>query len=312
MSGRVDSTTALVVVSYGAPELLMTNLAATAPSGASDGPLVVVVDSWSSAAVRERTRAIVAEHGWELVEPAVNVGFGAGCNLGVARARELGASTMLLVNPDLCLTPGDVELLVERVRAEGDALVAPQVRRPDGSSFAAGVIDLRLSDGTMRASARRPSSEPEAAYQEWLSGACLGFGVDLWDACGGFDPRYFLYWEDVDLSRRVLEAGGRLVVEEDAVAVHDEGGTQYRTSARAKPATYYYYALRNRLLYAAIWLDDADRARWRRTALSAAWAVVLQGGRRQLFTSTEVWRAVWRGTHDGLRLLRSSGSAAEA
>lgn len=307
MTGDGHARTAVVVVSYGAPELLLRNAAMTS-SASSGSTLFVVVDSWSSDAVRERTREIVADHGWELVAPGANVGFGVGCNLGVDRARELGAETVVLVNPDLALTPRDLEVLVRRVHAEPDALVAPRVVRPDGSPYAAGIIDLRLVDGTMRASGRRPTGEPVEAYQEWLSGACLACTVDLWDRVGGFDPRYFLYWEDVDLSRRVLEAGGRLVVADDAVAVHDEGGTQSRTSPRAKSATYYRYSLRNRLLYASIWLDDAGRDRWRRTALRAARSVVLQGGRRQLLTSTVAWRAAWGGTRDGLRLLRSATS----
>ncbi len=80
------AATAMVVVSYGAPELLR-NAAMT--SWASSGSkLVVVVDSWSSDAVRECTREIVADHGWELVAPGANVGFGVGRNLGVDRARS--------------------------------------------------------------------------------------------------------------------------------------------------------------------------------------------------------------------------------
>ena len=44
----------------------------------------------------------------------------------------------------------------------------------------------------------------------WLTGASLAMSITLWEQVGGFDERYFLYWEDVDLSWRILQAGGEL------------------------------------------------------------------------------------------------------
>ena len=163
-----------------------------------------------------------------------------------------------------------------------------------------------LADGSMR-SPRSTRPIPPGGTHPWLSGACLALSTRLFEAVGGFDERYFLYWEDVDFSRRVVSSGGALVLAREAVAVHDEGGTQRDGDADAGPAksdAYYYYNIRNRLLYAALHLDAAARRRWAATAPAAARAIVLRGGRRQLLHSRSSLRAAWAGTRDGLRLMR--------
>lgn len=294
--------TALVVVSYGSSDLLRANLAATSRDTEAT---VVVVDSFSTTDERERVRVLSRAEGWELIEPDTNVGFGRGMNLGVAHALTIGAGYFVLLNPDLTIDGAAVRALVAHATAEPNALVAPRILAPTGLPFAAGTTDLLLDDGTMRASARRPNPPDGRPYVSWLSGACLAFSAELWLAVGAFADEYFLYWEDVDLSRRVQAAGGALVVDPEIVAVHEEGGTQGRGTQRAKSEIYYYYNIRNRLLYAALWLSEQERSRWWRTTPRAVRSVILQGGRRQLVTSVAPWRAAVRGVRDGRRLLRS-------
>jgi N-acetylglucosaminyl-diphospho-decaprenol L-rhamnosyltransferase len=131
----------VVVVNYGSHELLEQNLR---PVGASAlAPIVVVVDNPTSASERAAVLEPAATYGWSLVEPPVNLGFGAGMNAGVARAAELGADTFLLLNPDATIDVASIELLLARVAAEPMTLVAPVVTRPDGEIWSAGV-DLHL------------------------------------------------------------------------------------------------------------------------------------------------------------------------
>ncbi|MBE9937982.1 glycosyltransferase family 2 protein [Cellulosimicrobium cellulans] len=299
MSGR--SGLAIVVVSYGSHALLAANLARTA----RPDDLVVVVDNRTDDAEREAVRTLATAHDWAVVEPAHNLGFGAGMNLGVALAIELGATEFLLINPDAWMSPSSVAAMHDAVRAEPRAVVVPSIQRPDGSSWSRGTTDLYLRDGTMHPTRTRP---PELVLgrdvEEWVSGACIAVGRGLWEEIRGFDPDYFLYWEDVDFSRRARTAGAQFRVLEDVVAVHDEGGTHRdQGRGRAKSATYYRYNVRNRALYANRWLDEEGVRRWRRTSVRAAWAVLLQGGRRQLLTVRPVV-AVARGLVEGLLVSR--------
>jgi GT2 family glycosyltransferase len=135
----------------------------------------------------------------------------------------------------------------------------------------------------------------------------------LWRSVGGFDESYFLYWEDVDLSHRVLAAGGSLEVCADATAVHSEGGTQggeHATAGEPKSATYYFYNIRNRMLFAANNLGPGDVERWRRLIVRVAWETLLQGGRRQFLRSPEPLLAGLRGVRAARRIAQGYTSAA--
>lgn len=142
-----------------------------------------------------------------------------------------------------------------------------------------------------------------------MSGACLWITREVWELTGGFDDDYFLYWEDVDFSRRVVEGGGSLALVEDASAVHDEGGTQRadHEASRAKSEGYYYYNIRNRMLFAVRHLDEAAVQRWRRSIPRTAREVILRGGRRQLIQSAAPIRAYLRGVREARRIARTNG-----
>lgn len=294
---------AVVVVNYGSSDLLQRNLVGTVRDSGPQS--VVVVDNFSTADERERVRVLAREQGWTLVEPATNEGFGGGMNAGVARAGELGAQEFLLLNPDASIAAPDLRLLRAAASADPLALIAPRIEDGAGRTWFAG-SDVYLSDGRTRGWAKRDAFPGQERW-EWLSGACLLVTAEVWALSGGFDEQYFLYWEDVDFSRRVVAGGGRLQVVLEATAVHDEGGTHDGAAAkrgRAKSSTYYYFNIRNRLLFAAKHLDDSGRRRWRRSAVGAAKDVLMRGGRRQFVRPIVPLMAAVKGTRDGLSMSR--------
>ncbi len=307
-----DRTLAVIVVNFGAHALVEENLLAS--TGADFGGRVVVVDNLASEQDRTAMRQICESHHWTFVPSAFNSGFGGGNNLGVEAARSLGCREFLFLNPDARLDPAAVTRLHQRVLDEPMVLVAPLVLRPDGRVFSE-EVDLHLDDGHMVARSRRATHVDPARLHTWVSGACFLMSDQLWEASGGFDEQYFLYWEDVDLCHRVVKAGGAIAVDRDAVAVHDEGRTHdFDGPRRAKSPIYYRYNTRNRLVYAAIHLSAADRRRWLRHTVGASYAIVLQGGRRQfLRPDRSLWPAL-RGTVEGLvayrRILRRRGAEA--
>jgi N-acetylglucosaminyl-diphospho-decaprenol L-rhamnosyltransferase len=297
---------AVLVVSYGSHDLVAENLALTAlPAEA----LVVVVDNRTTDAERSAIRALADERGWHLVAPERNLGFGGGMNAAAARAAELGATSFVLLNPDAHIAGDGVAVLAARVAAEPLVVVSPLVERPDGGHFAS-LMELDLDTGDVR---RAREQARYARSAPWLSGACLAVSREMWERVGGFDDDYFLYWEDIDLSVRVVAAGGRLEVDYDVTAVHSAGGTQTDAdSDRVKSPVYYYYNVRNRLVFAAQHLDAATQRRWRRRVVPAAWSILMRGGRRQLLHPSRNLVPAWRGTASGLAYMREharSGSA---
>jgi len=293
---------AIVVVNYGSHALLEKNLLAVA--GHTPDAKIVVVDSFSSVFERQQVREQAKEYGWELLTPEENVGFGKGVNLGVAHAASLGFRTFLLINPDATVDHTSLATLRDTAAANPMTLISPTIVRPDGSPWFAG-SDLYMDTGRT-ASVRRRDPRRMLRTEPWLSGACLIVTQPLWELVGGFDEEFFLYWEDIDLSHRVMQAGGQLAVLPQAHAVHDEGGTHADPARpggdRGKSPTYYYFNIRNRLLFGARHLEEADLKRWRATAIPAAYEILLRGGRRQFLRPVGPVTAAIRGTRDGLRI----------
>ncbi len=269
----------IVVVNFGSHSLLARHLSPLDLDRIA--ARVVIVDNFHSAAELSAVADLCNVHGWELVSSSRNLGFGAGMNLGVARAIELGCDAFLLLNPDARISTESVEKLAQMSRSEPRSLISPVILRPDGSVWFSGSTTWPASgrvgkvDGTF-------VSGPDT----WLTGACLMVHGHLWVELGGFADEYFLYWEDIDLSRRCVELGGTLRVAGDITAVHEVGGTQSSGhGASAKSSTYYYYNCRNRLLFASAHLPTKQLWSWLIRTPAQSAVIVLRGGRRQLVRS---------------------------
>lgn len=282
-----------MAVNYGSAALLRANLRPL--SDAHPELRIVVVDNFSTDAERLAVRDLARDASWALVEQR-NDGFGSGCNAGVAVAFSMGATAVVLLNPDARIDADSVAMLTRAATGGEPALVAPVIRRPDGRVWFDGA-DVYLADGATRASRKRPAG---ARTWPWLTGACLAFTKRTWQLVGGFDDAYFLYWEDVDLSHRAVMAGVGLQVEAQAHVIHDPGGTQ-ADAAGGKSTAYFYYNTRNRLIFGARHLEDAEYRAWVRTSPRLALEILLRVGKPALLRSPgSAWAAV-RGTLAGLR-----------
>lgn len=284
-------TLGVVVVNYGSSRLLAGNLVPL--TTALPDAAIVVVDNATTAEELDRVRSLAAAHGWTVEESPVNVGFGAAVDRGATRAFALGADRILVLNPDVEIDPATVEDLATRVSPS--LALTPRLERPDGSTwFAGGQLDRRRGLTTSR------EDRDQVGPDRWITAACLLVHRRPWDAVGGFDPRYFLYWEDVDLTQRLLDAGCEVKVAHDLRARHDVGGTQAGTT---KSALYVRYMCRNRLLFASTHVSPADRLRWIANAPRYAWRVLCRDGRRRaLRDPRRIWAAL-AGTAAGVRLV---------
>jgi GT2 family glycosyltransferase len=286
-----------VVVNFRSSELIARNLAGIDWSAAPPST-VVLVDNYSSDSERRSITQLAQRHSWDLVATDANLGFAAGMNRGVERAIEADCTNFLLLNPDVSIGSAALSRLFDFGLTHPKTLVSPRLHLPDGSAwFTNGWLDRRK--GLAHAQAGSQQDGPD----RWLTGACLLIDRDSWELLGGFDERYFLYWEDVDLSQRLLELGGDLRILTSVSAVHSEGGTQ---RASGKSSRYCFYMCRNRLLFAAVHLPVRDRFRWLWHAPAYARRVVLADGRRGLLRHPWHVPAALAGTVAGLGTLIAS------
>jgi GT2 family glycosyltransferase len=217
---------------------------------------VVVADNastdGSAALARRCTRHVLALR---------NVGFGAAVNAAADEAPD--ADAYLLLNPDCVIEQASFDRLVDALRAdERLAAVGPLMRYPDGRfGIASGpepsmakewlaalrvdrLVPRRLAVAAARSPRLRrrfrllgyvaaqpgpgPASGPDVRPADWLSGFCVLVRATAFREVGGFDPRFFLYFEDVDLCRRLRERGWAVATVGASVADHTES-----TSTRA-------------------------------------------------------------------------------
>jgi GT2 family glycosyltransferase len=172
-----------------------------------------------------------------------NRGFAHGCNLGTSHG---SAPSVLFLNPDARIHRASLELLVRTLESDASiGATAPRILGPDGELHHSLRRDARLRSTYARAVflhrllprahwvdevIRDPAAYERAHDAEWVSGACVLVRRSALDAVGGFDERFFLYREDMDLCRRLRAAGFRIRYEPAATARHVGGASAPRTA----------------------------------------------------------------------------------
>ena len=179
-----------------------------------------------------------------VVEAGGNLGFGRACNLGAADAE---APLLLFLNPDAALKPGALQGAVDFMHRSEHRDVA--------------VVGIKLTDeqGRVQHHTTAPARfttifthDQRATRFDHLNsrrvhhviGAFYLIRSAVFRSVGGFDERFFMYLEDLDLSDRVNSAGWQVQYLADAEAFHKGGGVSEQVKARRL-----FYAMRSRLQY---------------------------------------------------------------
>ncbi|MCC6158851.1 MAG: glycosyltransferase family 2 protein [Deltaproteobacteria bacterium] len=215
---------AIVTVAYRSREALPNLLASLDADGEHDlARDIIVVDNDSRDGTVEWLRAERSDV--VLVESGRNGGFGAGVNLGVARAAELGCTHVAVLNPDTRVRRGWLSPLLSALEnTPGAMCVQPLILMDDGRRVnSAGnrvhLLGFGFTDGYGRDPTAYVDREPFACAT--CSGCAFVMRVADFSALGGFDETFFLYVEDQDLGWRVRLAGGENLVVPASMIDHD-------------------------------------------------------------------------------------------
>ncbi len=174
-----------------------------------------------------------------ILRPGRNLGFAGGCNLAAAQAT---GEVLVLLNPDAIVAPGAVAALTATLQDPAVGIATASIRladRPEIINSAGNPVHYL---GLAWAGAH---GQDAAGYQvprevAGASGACCAVRASWWRELGGFDPAYFAYHEDVEISLRSWQRGRPVVYVPTAVAYH-----HYEFSRNEQK---FYLLERNRLM----------------------------------------------------------------
>jgi GT2 family glycosyltransferase len=198
-------------------------------------------------------------NGVHIIEKAVNLGYGHACNTGAEHAIGLGADVLFFLNPD---TRVDVETVMSCAdflamhRAVGVAgplqveygHVEPKrfnrwTRRAVRCAAAHPLDHHRYAPFADSEFARWRRARPADVNVSYVNGAGLAIRTDVVMRCGGFDPVYFMYFEDVDLCRKVRSRGYEVVLLPNLEMEHAWGGHDHGERRRLWTVSKYRYLL---------------------------------------------------------------------
>jgi len=198
-----------------------------------------------------------------IVQNVRNVGFGVAVNQA---ASQTDAPLLWLLNPDCVVVAGAFDALKATLEKHRDcAIAAPQLLDADGTTqasargyptawtglFGRHSLLTKVFPNATLARTNLPAKDlvasgVESAVVDWVMGASMLIRRAPFDAVGGFDERYFLYWEDADLCRRLRNAGWMTRYVPRATVEHPGGASAATAQTFASrvfhESAYRYYA----------------------------------------------------------------------
>ncbi|MFH0891184.1 MAG: glycosyltransferase family 2 protein [Candidatus Falkowbacteria bacterium] len=167
-----------------------------------------------------------------LISSEKNLGMGGGNNLGIRKAR---GEFLCVLNDDIVLKKDSLMILYRQTRADDKiGLAAPKLINSDGTFQPSGFRFPSLATPVLRRTflgryfkkyldGYVAGEADSGALREcdWIMGSCLFIRKSVLDKVGGFDERFFMYFEDTDLCRRIWHAGFKVLYYPEAAVIHE-------------------------------------------------------------------------------------------
>lgn len=234
----------VVIVNWNRREDTVTCLASLASVRRENVDVVVVDNASTDGSVDRIRKAFPDVH---VLQMAQNGGFASGANAGVRWGWDRAAEYFWLLNNDTTVDPGALDALLVAMRRDASVAAAASVvyamETPSKVlTWGGGFVDTWF--GTTRV-AKRPVAP---AALDYVCAASLLLRRSALEQIGLLDPRYFLYWEDTDLSFRLRASGLRWDVVENSRVLHRESAASGGHGSRV---AYRYYVRSARRFFAS-------------------------------------------------------------
>jgi GT2 family glycosyltransferase len=245
-----DILISIVIVNYKVPYCLIEALHSLRLTALYDRCEVIIIDNASGDGSREVVASRFQEAKW--IQLKVNVGFGKACNIGVDAAR---GEYLLFLNPDTVISANTLSDAVDFMEAHPKAgLMGPKILNPDGTLqlscrrsiptpsvafyYFAGLSSLFPKSKRFGRYHLTYMDEDKTALVDVISGSFMFMRRALFNDIGGFDKRFFMYGEDIDLCYRIAYAGHEVWYCPQIKIVHQKGKSSAKRKVRSR---FYFY-----------------------------------------------------------------------
>ncbi|MBL7150656.1 glycosyltransferase family 2 protein [Candidatus Microgenomates bacterium] len=197
-----------------------------------------------------------------LINNQANLGFCRANNQGAKLAQKLGCKFICLLNNDTLIKSDFLQQLKQTFIKHRAGAVVPKIYFASGYEFhqdrysqsdqgkviwyAGGQLNPKTISGQHFGVDQVDKGQFDQLKEiELATGCCFFTSLKIWQQFNGFDERFFVYYEDLDLSFRLKKANFKIIYQPQAVIWHKNAGS----SGSGSP-THDYYLTRNQLLFA--------------------------------------------------------------
>lgn len=197
-----------------------------------------------------------------LIENKVNLGYSGGNNTGITYSLKNGADYIVVLNNDTLVERATIYEMVEAMRKYSADVVCPKIYFEKGFEyhkdrytrnelgkvfwFAGGEMDWANVIGHHRGVDEVDHGQYDDKEDiESVTGACFMVKRRVFEKAGMFDPNFFLYYEDSDLSIRMKNHGFKIVLAPRAIIYHKNAGSTGGSGSKLQD----YFITRNRLYF---------------------------------------------------------------
>jgi GT2 family glycosyltransferase len=254
----------IIIVSYNSADTILKAIESVHTLMQEGYICLTVVDNHGNDGVAQLLRQ---KYSWiKVLDRSQNLGFGSGCNTGF---KAQSSEYSLFLNPDAVIEPKSIQVLIDFLDDHPNTAATAPAILECGDLQLAGLLPVPIiqykKTGTKFAVKEIQPGE-DAFKTSWLCGAVLMVRSDYFEAVGGFDENFFLYFEETDLCKRFTEHGFELWANGQAVAEHIGGGSVKKGSvlmvsgciAEHYYRSRYYYFRKHYGLFVAVTHEIVD------------------------------------------------------
>ena len=222
-----DKKLSIITVSYNNADCIEKFVLSVLKNLPENGELVVLDNASTDETVKKLEKF---KDKIKIIKSSENLGFSKGNNKAV---KEASGEYLFFLNPDSELLEGTIEKLVKYSASKNDlGIVTPQLIQDDNSiqpsvrklpTFRGAINEYWL--GKVNSFEQYVPSEKDATQVECVYGGAILIQKEIFERINGFDERYFLYYEDLDLCKKLKENNLKIVYYPEAKVKHSIGGS---------------------------------------------------------------------------------------